>query len=106
MVDDRGYNDYRLFAQWTERERVLRHPHEGQRAVRGGRGARAARRTEASSADQIIRLTGAGAQHKCPHLLRRVEAVREDTGDILNNVNPSITPLRPHHRCADAPVSY
>ena len=33
--------------------------------------------------DQIIRLTGVGAQEKCPHLLRRVEAVREDTGDIL-----------------------
>jgi len=33
--------------------------------------------------DQIIRLTGAGAQEKCPHLLRRVEAIREDTGDTL-----------------------
>ena len=33
--------------------------------------------------DQTIRLTGAGAQDKCPHLLRRVEAVREDTGERL-----------------------
>lgn len=33
--------------------------------------------------DQTIRLTGAGAQNKCPHLLRRVEAIREDTGDTL-----------------------
>ena len=31
--------------------------------------------------DQTIRLTGAGAQDKCPHLLRRVEAMREDTGE-------------------------
>ena len=33
--------------------------------------------------DQTIRLTGTGAQNKCPHLLRRIEAIREDTGDIL-----------------------
>lgn len=34
-------------------------------------------------ADQTIRLSGIGAQDKCPHLLRRVEAVRADTGEIL-----------------------
>jgi len=33
--------------------------------------------------DQTIRLTSTGTQEKCPHLLRRVEAIREDTGDIL-----------------------
>jgi hypothetical protein len=33
--------------------------------------------------DQTIRLTGVGTQVKCPHLLRRIEAAREDTGDIL-----------------------
>jgi len=33
--------------------------------------------------DQTIRLTGTGAQEKCPYLLRRVEAVREDTGETL-----------------------
>ena len=33
--------------------------------------------------DQTIRLIGTGAQEQCPHLLRRVEAVREDTGDRL-----------------------
>ena len=31
--------------------------------------------------DQTIRLTGTGAQEQCPHLRRRVAAVREDTGD-------------------------
>lgn len=30
-----------------------------------------------------VRLTGIGAQEKCPHLLHRVEAVREDTGEVL-----------------------
>jgi hypothetical protein len=28
-------------------------------------------------------LTGTGAHDKCPHQLRRVEAIREDTGDTL-----------------------
>ena len=41
VVDDRGYNDYRLFAKGPS-GRVLRHPHEGQRPVRSHRGARAA----------------------------------------------------------------
>lgn len=28
-------------------------------------------------------MTGTGARKKCPHLLRRVEAIREDTGETL-----------------------
>lgn len=82
VVDDRAYNDYRLFASWTEagvffvtrmkdnaafevvEERPVPHPRNILR-------------------DQTIRLTGIGAQHKCPHRLRRIEALREDTGEIL-----------------------
>jgi Domain of unknown function (DUF4372)/Transposase DDE domain len=82
VVDDRGYNDYRLFAQWTDagvyfvtrmKDNALfevveeREPPQNRDVL----------------TDQIIRLTGPGAKHKCPNLLRRVEAVREDTGDIL-----------------------
>lgn len=82
VVDDRGYNDYRLFAKWTEAgvyfvtrmkdntlfEVVEEHEVPQHRNI---------------LKDQTIRLTGTGAQDKCPHLLRRVEAVREDTGDTL-----------------------
>ncbi len=82
VVDDRGYNDYRLFAYWTESgvffvtrmkdnaqfEVVEEHPAPQNRNI---------------LRDQTIRLTGAHAQDKCPHLLRRVEAVREDTGETL-----------------------
>ncbi len=82
VVDDRGYNDYRLFAKWTEAgvyfvtrmkdntlfEVVEEHEVPQHRNI---------------IKDQTIRLTGTGAQDKCPHLLRRVEAVREDTGDTL-----------------------
>lgn len=82
VVDDRGYNDYRLFAKWTDVgvyfvtrmkdstlfEVVEEHVVPQNRNI---------------LKDQTIRLTGVGAQDKCPHLLRRVEAVREDTGGIL-----------------------
>jgi IS4 transposase len=33
--------------------------------------------------DQTIRLIGSGSTEKCPHVLRRIEAIREETGDIL-----------------------
>ena len=82
VVDDRGYNDYRLFSNWTEagvyfvtrmKDNALfevveeREPPQNRKIV----------------TDQIIRLTGTGAQKKCTHLLRRIEAVREDTGEML-----------------------
>ena len=82
VVDDRGYNDYRLFANWTETgvffvtrmkdnalyEVVKRHKPPRNLNI---------------LADETILLTGTGAQEKCPHLLRRIEAVREDTGAVL-----------------------
>ena len=82
VVDDRGYNDYRLFADWAEsgvyfvtrmKDNALfevveeREPPQNRNIVK----------------DQIIRLTGTGAHEKCPHLLRRVEAIREDAGETL-----------------------
>lgn len=81
IVDNRGYNDYRQFARWTEAgvffvarlkdnalfEVVEEPPIPEYRNI---------------LKDQTIRLTGVGATEKCPHLLRRVEAVREDTGGI------------------------
>lgn len=82
VVDDRGYNDYRLFAKWTEAGVLFvtrmkdnaqfevieeREPPQNRRILR----------------DQTIELSGAGAQEKCPHRLRRIEAVREDTGETL-----------------------
>jgi hypothetical protein len=82
VVDDRGYNDYRLFAKWTKAgvffvtrmkdnalcKVVQKHDVPQNRGI---------------LKDQTIQLTGVGAQDKCPHLLRRIEAVREDTGEVL-----------------------
>lgn len=82
VVDDRGYNDYRLFGQWCSEDVFFvtrmkrdalyevvqeREPPQNRTIVR----------------DQTIRLSSAGARDMCPHLLRRVEAVREDTGETL-----------------------
>jgi len=82
VVDDRGYNDYRLFARWTETGVffVTRMKDNAQFEVIEER---APPQNRNILKDQIIGLTGVGAQEKCPHRLRRIEAVREDTGDIL-----------------------
>lgn len=82
VVDDRGYNDYRLFSYWTDAgvyfvtrmKDNARFEVVEEREVPQNRGI---------VRDQIIRLSGAGAEDKCAHLLRRVEAIREDTGDTL-----------------------
>ena len=82
VVDDRGYNDYRLFAEWTKTGVffVTRLKANAQFEVVEEREPPQHRRI---LKDQTIRLTGTGAQEKCPYRLRRIEAVREDTGDIL-----------------------
>jgi hypothetical protein len=67
---DRGYNDYTLFGSWTEQcvffvtrlKDTARYQVVEQRPPDGG----------AIRADEDIRLTGLGAEAKCPHLLRRV----------------------------------
>jgi len=82
VVDDRGYNDYALFGQWcseevyfvTRMKRDARFEVVQERQPPQNRGI---------VSDQTIRLIGGGAADKCPHELRRVEAVREDGGDNL-----------------------
>ena len=68
---DRGYNDYQLFGQWTARGIffVSRQKDNALYQVVETRQVPANRNI---LADEIIRLTGAKAEQKCPHLLRRV----------------------------------
>ncbi len=82
VVDDWGYNDYRLFAKWMDAGVyfVTRMKDNAQFEVVEEREPPQNRNIVT---DQTIRLTGTGAHDKCPHLLRRVEAIREDTGDTL-----------------------
>jgi hypothetical protein len=82
VVDDRAYNDYRLFAKWTEAGVffVTRMKDNAAFEVVEERPVPHLRNI---LRDQTIRLTGISAQDKCPHRLRRIEALREDTGEIL-----------------------
>lgn len=68
---DRGYNDYGLFSAWTEagvffvtklKENAVFEVVERHRDSEKGNIRR----------DETIRLTGVGAEEKCPHLLRRI----------------------------------
>jgi hypothetical protein len=82
VVEDRGYTDYSLYGRWTEQgvyfvtrmrrnaqfEVVERRPPPRQHGI---------------LADETIRLTGVRAEDRCPYPLRRIEAVREDTGEVL-----------------------
>jgi IS4 transposase len=82
VVDDRGYNDYRLFGSWcaqgvffvTRMKSHALYEVVQQRLImpKGN-----------IVADQLVRLSGRDAEDKCPQVLRRVEAVREDTGETL-----------------------
>ncbi|MFQ5510117.1 MAG: IS4 family transposase [Leptospirillia bacterium] len=82
VVDDRGYNDYRLFSHWTERD-VFFVTRMKDNALFEVVEEREPPRNRNILRDQTIRLTGQGAREKCPHFLRRIEAVREDTGETL-----------------------
>lgn len=82
VVDDRGYNDYALFAQWTAEDvyfvtrmkRDARYEVVERRDVPAGKGI---------LSDETIRLSSQEAQRTCPELLRRVQVQREDTGEVL-----------------------
>jgi len=68
---DRGYNDYRLFARWCD-EGVFFVTRLKDNAVYEVVDRRATPPGGNILCDEIIRLTGAGAEEKCPHLLRRI----------------------------------
>ena len=72
VVDDRGYNDYRLFAKWIEDEVyfVTRMKDNALYTVVENR---LVPQNRSVLKDQIILLSGSGASEKCPYPLRRVE---------------------------------
>jgi hypothetical protein len=79
---DRGYNDYRLFAAWTDegvffvtraKDNMVYEVVERYNVPVPGNVLR----------DEVIRLTGAQAEEKCPHLLRRIVVWDEDNAREL-----------------------
>lgn len=82
VVDDRAYNDYRLFDKWTRAGVyfVTRMKDNAQfQAVEN----RPIPQNRHILKDQIIRLTGTSAIEKCPHLLRRVEFYHKEKETTL-----------------------
>jgi hypothetical protein len=87
VVDDRGYNDYRLFAKWIEDEVyfVTRMKDNALYTVVDNR---PVPHNRSVVKDQIILLSGSGAWEKCPYPLRRVEvwdAKKEEVLVFLTN---------------------
>lgn len=82
VVEDRGYTDYALYARWTDAGVyfVSRLRANAKFEVVEQRSVPA--QTNVLK-DQIIRLTDYHAHKKCQHLLRRVEALHEETGEVL-----------------------
>jgi len=82
VVDDRGYNDYRLFAKRTEKGVyfVIRMKDNALYKVVENR---PVPQNRLIRKDQIIRLSGIQAADKCPHLLRRVEMYNPEKDEIL-----------------------
>jgi hypothetical protein len=68
---DRGYNDYELFGQWTEKG-ILFVTRLKDNAVYEVVETREVPQNRNILSDEIIRLTGTKAEKKCPCLLRRV----------------------------------
>jgi hypothetical protein len=83
VVDDRGYNDYAMFARWCEQgvyfvtrmKTDARFEVEQEQPIFVPQGN--------VIGDQRIRLSSEQAQRSCPHPLRRVLAVHPETGQTL-----------------------
>ena len=81
VVDDRAYNDYRLFAQWIS-QGVYFVTKMKENALYEIIGEREVPQNRNILKDELIQLTGYGARKKCPHPLRRIEADDPKTGEI------------------------
>jgi len=96
VVYDRGYNDYRLFGQWTAQGVffVTRIKDNARYEVVGERDVPQNRHI---LKDQLIQLTGLKAEEKCPYPLRRVEVYVPETDEILvfltNNMDLGATTI-------------
>jgi hypothetical protein len=89
LVDDRGYNDYELFARLTDDGVyfVTRLKDNAVYTVEKENSVPESKRNVILS-DQIIRFTGPGAEKKCPHAMRLVtfyDKEKERTFQFLTN---------------------
>lgn len=95
VVEDRGYTDYALYSRWIDSGVyfVSRLRANAKFEVVEER-----KPTPGVLKDQTIRLTDRYTREKCTHVLRRVEALHQDTGEILVFVTN-------HHRLAAGSIA-
>lgn len=72
VVDDRGYNDYRLFAKWTD-EGIFFVTRMKENALYTVNEKKEVPKNRSILKDEIILFTGTGAAKKCPYPMRRIE---------------------------------
>ncbi|HBA56133.1 MAG TPA: IS4 family transposase [Syntrophorhabdus aromaticivorans] len=82
VVDDRGYNDYHLFAKWTSEE-VFFVTRQKDNAIYTVIEERAVPKNRSVLKDEIILFTGIGAAEKCPYPMRRIEYYHAEKDEIL-----------------------
>lgn len=82
VVEDRGYTDYELYDRWT-RNGVYFVSRLRDNAIYEVLEDRVALEAKGVLKDQLIRLSSKHAVERCSHVLRRIEVIREDTGEIL-----------------------
>jgi hypothetical protein len=82
VVDDRGYNDYHLFAKWTSEDVsfVTRMKDNATYMVIETRKVPQDRQI---LKDQTVLLTGTGAAEKCPYPMRRIEFYDREKNETL-----------------------
>jgi len=81
VVDDRAYNDYRLFAQWIS-QGVHFVTKMKENALYQAIGEREVPQNRNILRDELIQLSGYGAQGKCPYPLRRIEVYDPETEEV------------------------
>ncbi len=82
VVDDRGYNDYALFGQWTA-EGVYFVTRMKENALYEVVGENDLPQNRHVLKDEMIELRGPKAIEKCPHPLRRIEVYDPETEEVL-----------------------
>jgi len=81
VVDDRGYNDYKLFGRWTA-QGVYFVTRMKENALYEVVGERPVPQNRNILKDELIELRGSKAEEKCPYPLRRIEVYDPASNEI------------------------
>jgi hypothetical protein len=83
VIEDRGYTDYQRYGQWTETGVLFVTRMRANARFDVVEECNVPAHQRHILKDELVRLNAEYGYDKCPHLLRRVEAVSEDTGEVL-----------------------